>query len=66
MTPELQKLLDEAKIRYEAMTPEEKEAMHKTQHESWVRGEMEFTKLVKKKWVNGVLVYEDYESYCLD
>ena len=42
MSPELRKLLDEAKADYAAMTPEEKEVMHKTQRESYVRAEMDW------------------------
>lgn len=38
--PVLTELLQKAKTIYEAMTPEEREAMHKLQRESWVRGEM--------------------------
>lgn len=38
--PELDRLVEEAKRRVEAMTPEELEAMWRAQRESWVRGEM--------------------------
>jgi hypothetical protein len=38
--PELLALLEKAKARYSAMTPEQKKAMHKAQRESWVRGMM--------------------------
>lgn len=37
---ELERLIAEAKTRYESMTPEEQAAMWKAQRESWVRGEM--------------------------
>ena len=51
MSPELRKLLDEAKADYAAMTPEEKEVMHKTQRESYVRAEMDWpmTRIEKEK-----------------
>ena len=41
MGARLARLLIEARRRYEAMTPAERQAMHEAQRESWVRGEME-------------------------
>lgn len=40
MSPELERLLAEAKRKVEAMTPAELEAMLKEQRESYVRAEM--------------------------
>ena len=37
--PELDALLCEAQKRYDAMSPEEKRAMHDAQRKSWVIGE---------------------------
>lgn len=37
---ELKKLIEKAKARYDALSPEEKEAYDKAQQESWVRGQM--------------------------
>ena len=36
----LTELLDEAQKRYDAMTPEQQEAMWKAQRESWARANM--------------------------
>ena len=44
LCPDLDALLKAAIAVYESMSPEEKEAMHKAQAESWVRGEMELGK----------------------
>jgi hypothetical protein len=65
MTPELEKLIEQARKLVDAMSPEELAAMHKVQRESWVRGEMNWPK-PKFKWVNGVKVYDSYEDYCND
>ena len=62
---ELEELLKQAKIKYDAMSPEEKEEMHKAQRESWVRAEMSWPKS-KYKWINGVKVYDSYEGYVND
>jgi predicted Fe-S protein YdhL (DUF1289 family) len=40
MNPALKDLLAKAKARWDAMTPEEQEAMLRAQRESWARGEM--------------------------
>ena len=60
---ELESLIARAKAQYDAMTPEEREAMHKEQRESFVHGELGWPK-PKFKWVDGVKVYESYEDYC--
>lgn len=63
----LNALLAENNAIIKAMTPEEREAMFRAQRESWVRGEMALSKLVKKHvGPNGEIVYDDYESYCFD
>lgn len=41
---DLQKLVAQARARYEALSPEEKAAHDKAQRESWVRGEMGWPK----------------------
>jgi hypothetical protein len=64
---EFQKLVKEANERFNALTPEEQKAHREAQRESWVRGEMALSKLVKKHiGPNGEIIYDDYESYCLD
>ena len=40
--PKLILLLAEAVKNYEAMTPEQKEAVHDAQRKSWVRAEMDW------------------------
>jgi hypothetical protein len=47
-------------------TPEERRVVLDAQRESWARGEMALSALVKKRYVDGGVVYEDYASYCLD
>lgn len=44
MTPELEKLLAEAKRRVDAMSPEEKDAMYRKQAEGWARSEAQWAK----------------------
>jgi len=41
---ELEELLREAKKVVDAMTPEQREDMHRKQRESWVRAEMQWAK----------------------
>lgn len=65
MSPELEKLLAKAKAAVERMSPEEREAMHKAQRESWIRGEVSWPK-PKYTYINGVKVYNSYEDYCND
>lgn len=65
MSPELIRLLEESKKLVDAMTPEQREEMHKAQRESWVRAEMSWPK-PKFKWINGVKVYDSYEDYLND
>lgn len=62
---EFKELLAKAKERYDAMTPEEQDAMRKAQRESYLRAEMNWPK-AKYEWVNGVKVYASYEDYCND
>lgn len=61
--PKLLELLRKSVEAVDAMTKEEREAMHKAQCESWVRGEMGWP-APRYKFVNGVKVYESYEDYC--
>lgn len=49
--PTLSHLIREATMAYNAMTPEQKEEMHRQQRESWVRGEMELSKLERETTV---------------
>lgn len=44
MTPELTALIEQAKRRLDAMTPEEKEAMYKAQRDGWVKAELQWAK----------------------
>lgn len=44
MSPELTELLRKARIAVDAMTPEQREEMHRNQRESWVRAEMQWAK----------------------
>lgn len=62
---ELKVLVDAAQVRYNAMTPEQQEAMWKAQRDGYVRAEMSWPK-AKFKWVNGVKVYDSFEDYCND
>ena len=63
MSSDLHELLDKAKTSVEAMTPEEREAMHAAQRESYARAESSWP-APKYKFVNGVKVYESYADYC--
>ena len=65
MDTELERLLAEAKKKTEAMSPEELEAMLKTQREGVARAEASWPK-AKFRWINGVKVYDSYEDYCND
>lgn len=65
MSPELERLLAESKVKVDAMTPTEREEMFRKQRESWVRGEMFWPK-AKFKMINSVKVYDSYEDYCND
>lgn len=62
---ELDRLLKAAAEAVAKMTPEDKAAMYEAQRQSWVRGEMGWSK-PKFKWVNGVKVYDSYSDYCND
>ncbi len=63
MTPQLERLLVEAKEKYDRMTPQEKAAMSEAQRQSFVRGEMGWPK-PQFHYENGVKVYHSYEDYC--
>lgn len=62
---ELRKLVEAANKRYDAMTPEQQDAMWKAQREGYARAEASWPK-PKFKWVAGVKVYDSYEDYCND
>ncbi len=40
----LSKLLEEARVKFESMSPEEREAMFKTQRDGWVKAEIQWAK----------------------
>lgn len=65
MNDELKALIEESKRRVAAMTPDEVEAMLKTQREGYVRAEMSWPKPNFER-VNGVKVYASYQDYCND
>lgn len=44
MSPELERLLKEAKLAVDRMTPEQKEGMYRKQRDGWVRSEMQWAK----------------------
>lgn len=58
-------LLEQAKARWAAMTPEQQEAELRQQREGYARAEASWPK-PKYAWVNGVKVYASYEDYCND
>lgn len=57
----------EAITKFNALSPAEQEAILAEQAKSFVRGELAFSKDVRKT-VNpdGSITYADYESYCND
>jgi hypothetical protein len=61
----LDELLAKARVVYDAMSPAEREEMHRKQRESWVRAEMSWPK-AKFKSVDGAKVYDSFEDYCND
>lgn len=63
--PELDRLLQEARARWDAMTPDEQEAMLRQQRDGYVRAEMSWPQ-AKYRWENGVKIYETYEDYIND
>lgn len=63
MKPELEELLKQAKKKWDAMTPEQREEMLREQAKSWARAEARWPK-PKFKMVDGVKVYDSYEDYC--
>lgn len=69
MTDEELRALVKASIdRFNALTPEQQQANRNAQRDSWVRGEMAMSAMVKKHTdpKTGAVVYEDYASYCFD
>lgn len=62
---ELKELVAKANARYDAMTPEQQDAMWKAQREGYVKAEMSWPK-PKFKWINGAKVYDSFEDYCND
>jgi hypothetical protein len=62
---ELQRKIDEAQKRFEAMSPDDQKKMRDAQRESWVRAEMSWPK-PKFKMIDGVKVYDSYEDYLND
>jgi hypothetical protein len=63
--PKLDELIEQAKRRWDEMTPSEREVMLREQREAFVRAEMSWPK-PKFKWINGVKIYDSYEDYCND
>lgn len=61
-------LVKAANDRFNALTPEQQQAYRNAQRDSWVRGEMALSALVKKHRdpKTGAIVYDDYASYCFD
>jgi hypothetical protein len=49
--PSLSRLIEEARARVAAMSPEERAAMHAEQRESWVRGEAALSAAERKTTV---------------
>lgn len=62
---DLQKMVDEAMAKFNALTPEQQAEHRRLQRESWVRAEMSWPKS-NYHWENGVKVYHSYEDYCND
>lgn len=65
MTPELERLLERARIAVAAMTPEQLAEMHRQQRESWVRAEMSWPN-PNFHWEGSTKVYHSWEDYCND
>ncbi len=61
----LQKLVDEAMARFNALSPEEQAEHRRLQRESYVRGEMSWP-APRFHYENGVKVYASYEDYLND
>lgn len=64
-TADLERLFEQAKARWDAMTPEQQEAEMRQQREGYARAEASWPKPTYE-WVNGVKVYASYEDYCND
>ncbi len=62
---DIQRLVDEAMAKFNALTPEQQAEHRRLQQESWVRTEMSWPK-AKFKYVNGAKVYDSFEDYCND
>jgi hypothetical protein len=62
---DIQKLVAEAKARYDTMSPEQKAAHDNAQRDSFIRSITDWPK-PKFKWVNGVKVYDSFADYCND
>lgn len=62
---ELHKLIDAAKVRYDAMTKEEQDAMWEAQRRGYAKAEASWPK-PKFHYEDGVKVYDSYEDYCND
>lgn len=62
---EFKDLIAKANARYDAMTPEQQDAMWKAQRDGYAKAEASWPK-PKFKFVNGVKVYESYEDYLND
>lgn len=60
---ELNKLIEESRKMFKAMTPEQRDEMFRRQMESWVRAEVSWPK-PNYHYENGVKVYDSYEDYC--
>jgi hypothetical protein len=60
---DLQKLIDEAMAKFDALSLEQQAHHRRRQRESCVRAEMSWPK-PRYHWENGVKVYESYEDYC--
>lgn len=63
MSPELEKLLIQARAQVAAMMPEQRAEMLRLQGERWARAEAALPK-PKYKWLNGAKVYDSYGDYC--
>lgn len=63
MGADLTKLMEEAQARYDAMSPEEQEAMWRQQRDGYARAEASWPK-PKFEWIDGVKIYASFEDYC--
>lgn len=65
ISTELEKLMHQAKVRFDALTPEQQAEVYRQQSEGYALAEASWPK-AKFKWENGVKVYASYEDYCND